>query len=162
MTTALAVSGLPVDRFCFEGFAPRKQGARSRWLSELVAEPRTCVFFESPRRLAETLADAVQVLGPERRVAVCRELTKTHEEVLRGTLRELAAWAESNEVLGEITVVLDGGRPAVPEIETLVARVEELMDDGMGLREACATAIGESGATLSRRDLYDAVVKARD
>lgn len=162
VTTALAVSGLPVDRFCFEGFAPRKQGARSRWLSELVAEPRTCVFFESPRRLAETLADAVQVLGPERRVAVCRELTKTHEEVLRGTLRELAAWAESNEVLGEITVVLDGGRPAVPEIETLVARVEELMDDGMGLREACATAIGESGATLSRRDLYDAVVKARD
>ncbi|AFN62754.2 ribosomal RNA small subunit methyltransferase I [Mycobacteroides abscessus subsp. bolletii 1S-154-0310] len=162
VTTALAVSGLPVDRFCFEGFVPRKQGARSRWLSELVAEPRTCVFFESPRRLAETLADAVQVLGPERRVAVCRELTKTHEEVLRGTLRELAAWAESNEVLGEITVVLDGGRPAVPEIETLVARVEELMDDGMGLREACATAIGESGATLSRRDLYDAVVKARD
>lgn len=162
VTTALAVSGLPVDRFCFEGFVPPKQGARSRWLSELVAEPRTCVFFESPRRLAETLADAVQVLGPERRVAVCRELTKTHEEVLRGTLRELAAWAESNEVLGEITVVLDGGRPAVPEIETLVARVEELMDDGMGLREACATAIGESGATLSRRDLYDAVVKARD
>lgn len=161
VTTALAVSGLPVDRFCFEGFAPRKQGPRRRWLAELVAEPRTCVFFESPRRLAETLVDAVQVLGPERRAAVCRELTKTHEEVLWGTLRELVAWAESNEVLGEITVVLDGGRPAVPEIETLVARVEELMDDGMGLRESCATAIGESGATLSRRDLYDAVVKAR-
>lgn len=160
VTTALAVSGLPVDRFCFEGFAPRKQGARRRWLAELVAEPRTCVFFESPRRLGETLADAVEVLGPERRAAVCRELTKTHEEVLRGTLRELAAWAEG-DVLGEITVVLDGGRPAVPEIETLVARVEELMDDGMGLRESCAMAIGESGVTLSRRDLYDAVVKAR-
>ncbi|WP_078290553.1 16S rRNA (cytidine(1402)-2'-O)-methyltransferase [Mycobacterium sp. D16R24] len=160
VTTALAVSGLPVDRFCFEGFAPRKQGARRRWLAELVAEPRTCVFFESPRRLRETLADAVEVLGPERRAAVCRELTKTHEEVLRGTLRELAVWAEG-DVLGEITVVLDGGRPAVPEIDTLVARVEELMDDGMGLRESCAMAIGESGATLSRRDLYDAVVKAR-
>ncbi|QCH22736.1 16S rRNA (cytidine(1402)-2'-O)-methyltransferase [Mycobacteroides salmoniphilum] len=160
VTTALAVSGLPVDRFCFEGFAPRKQGARRRWLAELVAEPRTCVFFESPRRLGETLADAVEVLGPERRAAVCRELTKTYEEVLRGTLRELAVWAEG-DVLGEITVVLDGGRPAVPEIETLVARVEELMDDGMGLRESCAMAIGESGATLSRRDLYDAVVKAR-
>ncbi|WP_078325050.1 16S rRNA (cytidine(1402)-2'-O)-methyltransferase [Mycobacteroides salmoniphilum] len=160
VTTALAVSGLPVDRFCFEGFAPRKQGARRRWLAELVAEPRTCVFFESPRRLGETLADAVEVLGPERRAAVCRELTKTYEEVLRGTLRELALWAEG-DVLGEITVVLDGGRPAVPEIETLVARVEELMDDGMGLRESCAMAIGESGATLSRRDLYDAVVKAR-
>ncbi|MFA4082985.1 16S rRNA (cytidine(1402)-2'-O)-methyltransferase [Mycobacteroides salmoniphilum] len=160
VTTALAVSGLPVDRFCFEGFAPRKQGARRRWLAELVAEPRTCVFFESPRRLGETLADAVEVLGPERRAAVCRELTKTYEEVLRGTLRELAVWAEG-DVLGEITVVLDGGRPAIPEIETLVARVEELMDDGMGLRESCAMAIGESGATLSRRDLYDAVVKAR-
>ncbi|MBF9317058.1 16S rRNA (cytidine(1402)-2'-O)-methyltransferase [Mycobacteroides chelonae] len=160
VTTALAVSGLPVDRFCFEGFAPRKQGARRRWLAELSTEPRTCVFFESPRRLAETLADAVEVLGPERRAAVCRELTKTHEEVLRGTLRELAVWAEG-EVLGEITVVLDGGRPAVPEIDTLVTRVEELMDDGMGLRESCAMAIGESGATLSRRDLYDAVVKAR-
>ncbi|AKC38069.1 ribosomal RNA small subunit methyltransferase I [Mycolicibacterium phlei] len=160
VTTALAVSGLPVDRFCFEGFAPRKQGARRRWLAELSGEPRTCVFFESPRRLAETLADAVEVLGPERRAAVCRELTKTHEEVLRGTLRELAVWAEG-EVLGEITVVLDGGRPAVPEIDTLVTRVEELMDDGMGLRESCAMAIGESGATLSRRDLYDAVVKAR-
>ncbi len=160
VTTALAVSGLPVDRFCFEGFAPRKQGARRRWLAELATEPRTCVFFESPRRLGETLADAVEVLGPERRAAVCRELTKTHEEVLRGTLRELAVWAEG-DVLGEITVVLDGGRPAVPEIETLVDRVEELMDDGMGLRESCAMAIGESGATLSRRDLYDAVVKAR-
>jgi len=160
VTTALAVSGLPVDRFCFEGFAPRKQGARRRWLAELSGEPRTCVFFESPRRLAETLSDAVEVLGPERRAAVCRELTKTHEEVLRGTLRELAVWAEG-EVLGEITVVLDGGRPAVPEIDTLVTRVEELMDDGMGLRESCAMAIGESGATLSRRDLYDAVVKAR-
>ncbi|GKT25815.1 Ribosomal RNA small subunit methyltransferase I, partial [Aduncisulcus paluster] len=148
VTTALAVSGLP-------------QGPRRRWLAELATEPRTCVFFESPRRLAETLADAVEVLGPERRLAVCRELTKTHEEVLRGTLRELAAWAESDDVLGEITVVLDGGRPAVPQIEALVARVEELMDDGMGLRESCATAIGESGATLSRRDLYDAVVKAR-
>ncbi|TDZ97471.1 16S rRNA (cytidine(1402)-2'-O)-methyltransferase [Mycobacteroides salmoniphilum] len=160
VTTALAVSGLPVDRFCFEGFAPRKQGARRRWLAELATEPRTCVFFESPRRLGETLADAVEVLGPERRAAVCRELTKTHEEVLRGTLRELAVWAEG-DVLGEITVVLDGGRPAVPEIETLVDRVEALMDDGMGLRESCAMAIGESGATLSRRDLYDAVVKAR-
>ncbi|MUM15595.1 16S rRNA (cytidine(1402)-2'-O)-methyltransferase [Mycobacterium sp. CBMA271] len=160
VTTALAVSGLPVDRFCFEGFAPRKQGPRKRWLAELATERRTCVFFESPRRLADTLADAVEVLGPVRRAAVCRELTKTHEEVLRGTLYELAAWAEG-DVLGEITVVLDGATPAVPEIDVLVTRVQDLTDDGMGLREACATAIGESGATLSRRDLYDAVVKAR-
>ncbi|MGH3722621.1 MAG: 16S rRNA (cytidine(1402)-2'-O)-methyltransferase [Mycobacterium sp.] len=160
VTTALAVSGLPVDRFCFEGFAPRKQGARKRWLADLLTEPRTCVFFESPRRLADTLADAVEVLGPDRRAAVCRELTKTHEEVLRGTLHELASWAEG-EVRGEITVVLAGGGRVVPEIDALVARVEELTRGGMGLRESCAEAIWESGATMPRRDLYDAVVKAR-
>lgn len=160
VTTALAVSGLPVDRFCFDGFAPRKPGPRRRWLGEFSAEPRTCVFFESPRRLAETLADAVEVLGAERRAAVCRELTKTHEEIRRGTLGELAVWAQEG-VLGEITVVLAGGTPAVPELDAMVVRVQELTDDGMGLREACAEAIWEAGATMSRRDLYDAVVKAR-
>ncbi len=91
VTTALAVSGLPSERFCFEGFAPRKHAARIAWLKTLAAEPRTCVFFESPRRLADCLRDAVEALGPERRAVVCRELTKTHEEIIRGTLAELAA-----------------------------------------------------------------------
>ena len=110
VTTALAVSGLPVERFCFEGFAPRKHSARVSWLKTLAAEPRTCVFFESPRRLPDTLRDAVDALGPERRAVVCRELTKTHEEIVRGTLGELAEWA-GDGVLGEITVVLAGATP---------------------------------------------------
>ena len=93
VTTALAVSGLPSDRFCFEGFAPRKHAARLTWLATLAGERRTCVFFESPRRLAECLDDAVDRLGPDRLAVVCRELTKTHEEVKRGTLAELAEWA---------------------------------------------------------------------
>ena len=105
VTTALAVAGLPSERFCFEGFAPRKQAARTSWLQSLAGEPRTCVFFESPRRLPDTLSDAVDVLGPDRRGAVCRELTKTYEEVKRGTLGELAERTASG-VLGEIVVVV--------------------------------------------------------
>src|SRR6201997_1603717 len=109
VTTALAVSGLPSERFCFEGFAPRKRSARRAWLATLAAEQRTCVFFESPRRLAACLADAAEELGTDRRAAICRELTKVHEEVVRGSLGELADWA-TRGVLGEITVVLAGGQ----------------------------------------------------
>src|SRR5258707_2121644 len=109
VTAAVAVSGLPTDRFCFEGFVPRKAGERARRLAGLRAERRTMVFFESPRRLAKTLADMVAAFGPDRRAAVCRELTKTHEEVRRGPLTELAHWAERG-VLGEITLVV-GGAP---------------------------------------------------
>ena len=111
VTTALVLSGLPADRFCFEGFAPRRAGERRRWLQTLAAEPRAMVFFESPHRLADTLAAAVEVLGPSRAAAVCRELTKTHEEVLRGPLAELAEWAATGPVRGEITVVLAGAAP---------------------------------------------------
>src|SRR5688572_1275039 len=98
VTTALVLSGLPAERFCFEGFAPRRDGERHRWLGTLRAEQRATVFFESPHRLAATLAAAVEVLGADRAGAVCRELTKTHEEVLRGSLAELAAWAEEGPV----------------------------------------------------------------
>lgn len=158
VTTALAVSGLPSDRFCFEGFAPRK--GRQAWLGALAAERRTCVFFESPRRLAETLADAVTVLGPDRRAVVCRELTKTHEQIKRGTLAELARWA-ADGVLGEITVVLDGATP-VTDLESLVAQVLELVDDGARVKDACAEVIAENPGAPSRRELYDAVLRARD
>ena len=160
VTTALAVSGLPSDRFCFEGFAPRRHGARRTWLAALAAEPRTAVFFESPRRLADCLSDAVAELGPQRRAVVCRELTKTHEEIRRGTLGELSDWA-ANGVLGEITVVLAGATPKA-DVDELVAEVGELVEGGMGVKEACATVIGAHPGAPSRRALYDAVLRSRD
>ncbi|TLH67517.1 16S rRNA (cytidine(1402)-2'-O)-methyltransferase [Mycolicibacterium cosmeticum] len=160
VTTALAVSGLGADRFCFEGFAPRKQSARRTWLAGLAAEQRTAVFFESPRRLADTLRDAVDTLGPERRAVVCRELTKTHEEIRRGTLGELADWA-ADGVLGEITVVLAGAVPKA-DLATLVAEVSELVDEGARVKDACAQVVAAHPGAPSRRELYDAVLKARD
>ncbi|WP_396927222.1 16S rRNA (cytidine(1402)-2'-O)-methyltransferase [Mycolicibacterium sp.] len=159
VTTALAVSGLPSDRFCFEGFAPRKQSARRAWLAGLAAEQRTCVFFESPRRLADCLRDAVDELGGERRVVVCRELTKVHEEILRGSLAELAEWADEN-VLGEITVVLAGAVPTT-DLPSLVAAVDELVADGMRVKDACARVVEAHPGAPSKRELYDAVLRSR-
>nr|WP_282434832.1 16S rRNA (cytidine(1402)-2'-O)-methyltransferase [Nocardia panacis] len=158
VTTALALSALPVERFCFDGFAPRKSGARREWLRTLLTEPRACVFFEAPHRLADCLADAVRVLGPDRRAAVCRELTKTYEEVVRGTLAELAAWAVDG-ARGEITVVLAGAQPRSVDPHDLVAEVTALTDGGMRLKDACGAVAAEAG--VSRRELYDAVLEAR-
>jgi 16S rRNA (cytidine1402-2'-O)-methyltransferase len=160
VTTALAVSGLPSERFCFEGFAPRKHSARVSWLQTLAAEPRTCVFFESPRRLADCLRDAVDVLGTQRRAVVCRELTKTHEDIVRGSLAELAEWA-SDGVLGEITVVLAGATPQA-DLPTLVGEVNALVDDGMRVKDACAQVVVANPGAPSRRQLYDAVLRSRD
>ncbi|MEE2031575.1 16S rRNA (cytidine(1402)-2'-O)-methyltransferase [Rhodococcus chondri] len=157
VTTALALSGLPVERFCFDGFPPRKGGQRRAWLQTLAAEPRAVVFFEAPHRLAACLADAVEVLGGERRAAVCRELTKTYEEVRRGTLAELAQWA-ADGVRGEITVVLEGATSQAVEPSALVEVVEELVGKGMRLKDACAHA---ATAGVSKRELYDAVLEAR-
>jgi 16S rRNA (cytidine1402-2'-O)-methyltransferase len=159
VTTALAVSGLPSEKFCFEGFAPRKHAARLAWLKTLAAEPRTCVFFESPRRLADCLRDAVDQLGPARRAVVCRELTKTHEEIVRGALAELADWAVDG-VLGEITVVLAGATPRA-DLPALVAEVRALVDDGMRVKDACAEVVDSTPGAPSRRELYDAVLRAR-
>ncbi|HET9874724.1 MAG TPA: 16S rRNA (cytidine(1402)-2'-O)-methyltransferase [Mycobacterium sp.] len=159
VTTALALSGLPSDKFCFEGFAPRKPAARRAWLASLADERRSCVFFESPRRLAGCLRDAVAQLGGARRAAVCRELTKVHEEVVRGSLDELARWA-ADGVLGEITVVLAGATPHT-EMSVLVAEVAQLTGDGMGVKEACARVVAEHPGAPSRRELYDAVLRSR-
>nr|WP_296774068.1 16S rRNA (cytidine(1402)-2'-O)-methyltransferase [Rhodococcus sp. (in: high G+C Gram-positive bacteria)] len=157
VTTALALSGLPVERFCFDGFAPRKQGQRRRFFETLKSEPRACVFFEAPHRVADCLADAVHVLGPDRRAAVCRELTKTYEEIKRGTLGELAAWAAEG-VRGEITVVLAGAIAVASDPEDLIDDVEELVASGMRLKDACAQlAVGG----VSKRELYEAVLAAR-
>ena len=159
VTTALVVSGLPAERFCFEGFAPRKKSARLSWLATLAAEPRTCVFFESPRRLAACLRDAVEALGAQRRAVVCRELTKTHEEIVRGSLAELAQWAEHG-VLGEITVVLAGATPTA-DLDTLVANVKQLVDAGARVKDACAQVVAAIPGAPSRRELYDAVLRSR-
>jgi 16S rRNA (cytidine1402-2'-O)-methyltransferase len=160
VTTALALSGLPSERFCFEGFSPRKSSARRTWLAAMATEPRTTVFFESPRRLAACLADAVDELGAQRRAAVCRELTKVHEEVIRGTLAELAEWA-ADGVLGEVTVVLAGATPRA-DVSTLVAEVSALVDGGMRVKDACAQVISAHPGAPSRRELYDAVVRSRE
>ncbi|WP_425004331.1 16S rRNA (cytidine(1402)-2'-O)-methyltransferase [Mycolicibacterium sp. S3B2] len=159
VTTALAVAGLPADRFCFEGFAPRKRSARKTWLAGLAAEQRTCVFFESPRRLGDCLRDAVDVLGPDRRAAVCRELTKTHEEVVRGTLADLADWA-ADGVLGEISVVLAGVVPSA-DPESLVEEVNRLVGAGMRVKDACAQVVEATAGAPSKRELYDAVLRSR-
>jgi len=159
VTTALAVSGLPSDRFCFEGFAPRRHSARSAWLATLAAEARTCIFFESPRRLAACLRDAVDVLGSDRDAVVCRELTKTHEEIVRGSLAELAQWADDG-VLGEITVVLAGAAPQA-DVATLVDEVNALVEAGARVKDACAEVIARYPGAPSRRLLYEAVVSAR-
>jgi 16S rRNA (cytidine1402-2'-O)-methyltransferase len=158
VTTALALSGLPCDGFCFEGFAPRKPGERSRWLTSLRDEPRTAVFFESPHRLGSLLADAVSVLGGDRRAAVCRELTKTYEEVKRGTLAALAEWA-SDGVRGEITVVLSGAEPRSVSVADLVDEVAERVAAGERLKSAAAEVAEAAG--VSKKELYDAVLASR-
>ena len=158
VTTALALSGLPVERFCFDGFAPRKAGARRAWLTELLTERRACVFFESPHRIAETLADAADVLGPDRRAAVCRELTKTYEQVRRGTLPDLAEWA-ADGVRGEITVVIAGADPVSADPADYVAEVLRRVESGERLKDACAAVAAETGA--SKRELYEAALAAR-
>lgn len=153
--TALALSGLKVGKFAFDGFAPRKPGARRAWLESLRQEQRAVVFFESPHRLAETLATAVEVLGPQRLVAVCRELTKTYEEVRRGTLDEMAEWAVDH-ARGEITVVLDGAGELEVDLDSLLDQVEQLQSEGMRLKDACKQAA--QGTQYSGRELYQAAL----
>ncbi len=155
---ALAVSGLPVDRFCFEGFLPRKAGERSRGLGELADERRTMVFFEAPHRLAETLGAMATAFGAGRRAAVCRELTKTYEEVRRGTLADLTGWA-ADGVKGEITVVVAGAERTVASLEDAVAGIRERVEAGERLKDVTADVSARTG--LSRKALYDAAVAAR-
>ena len=157
VTTALVISGLPSDRFVFEGFPPRRAGERGRRFAELAAERRTLVFFESPRRLPATLAELAASFGPQRRAAVCRELTKTHEEVIRGTLAELAVQL-ADGVLGEITLVV-AGAPATQSVATpaeAAGAVAQREQAGLPRKEAIAAVARETG--LPRRAVYDAVV----
>ncbi|WP_036554372.1 16S rRNA (cytidine(1402)-2'-O)-methyltransferase [Nocardioides insulae] len=157
--TALAVSGLPVDRFCFEGFLPRKSGERARRLSALAGEERTLVFFEAPHRTEAALRAMAEAWGPDRRAAVCRELTKTHEEVRRGPLADLAAWAGEG-VRGEVTLVIEGATPSAPvaaDRDSLRAAVAELEEDGVRRKEAILEVARLAG--VPKREVYDAVHK---
>jgi len=156
--TALAISGLPTDRFTFEGFLPRKPGERRSALRALAAEQRTMVFFESPARLAGSLADMGVAFGAERRIAVCRELTKYYEEVRRGVSAELVAWAEAG-VKGEIVVVVEGATAHDISPEDALVQVQTLVTDGMRLKDAAAEVASQTG--LSSRDLYQGALAAR-
>jgi 16S rRNA (cytidine1402-2'-O)-methyltransferase len=158
-TMAIALSGLPTDRFTFEGFAPRTSGARVAFYEALRFEERTIVLFEAPHRLLESLTDARSILGSDRRGAICREMTKRYEQTIRGTLDELIEWASNNEVLGEITLVF-GGVEAGNEAKTneqLLARVREFEAAGMDRKAAIATVAQE--LDLPKKLVYAAVVE---
>jgi 16S rRNA (cytidine1402-2'-O)-methyltransferase len=160
VTTALAVSGLASDRFCFEGFLPRKGAERRSRLASLAGEERTLVFFEAPHRLAASLADLASAFGGDRSAAVCRELTKTYEEIRRGALDELAAWAASGEPKGEITLVVGGAMPDSSRAtdEALLAAVVDRVAAGASRRDAIASVAVAYG--VSRREVYNLVVGA--
>jgi len=157
--TALAVSGLPVDRFCFEGFLPRKAGERSRRLAGLREEQRTMVFFEAPHRTAAALSAMAEAFGGDRRAAVCRELTKTHEEVRRAGLADLATWA-ADGVRGEVTLVVEGASADASDVPvdagSLAALVAEEQAVGSSRKEAIVEVARRAG--VPKRVVFDAVV----
>lgn len=156
---ALALSGLPTDRFCFDGFVPRKPGERGRFFAELTHERRTAVVFESPHRIHATLESAAQELGEDRPAALTRELTKTYEEVVRGTLGEVRRAVADRELKGEITLVIGGALPPAPaDPDDHAARVVALARDGMKLKDAAALVASETG--LRKRELYEAALRA--
>ncbi|HET9650484.1 MAG TPA: 16S rRNA (cytidine(1402)-2'-O)-methyltransferase [Microlunatus sp.] len=156
--TALAVSGLPVDRFCFEGFLPRKAGERARRLAELATEPRTMVFFEAPHRTEDTLRAVAETFGADRPGAVCRELTKTYEEVVRGPVAELAAWAAEG-VRGEVTLVVAGATATGADLGRAADQVAELVASGARLKAAVAEVAERTG--LARNALYAEALRRR-
>lgn len=165
VTTALVMSGLPMDRFCFEGFLPRAAGERQSRLRELLGEPRTMVFFEAPHRLAVTLAAMAQVWGGEREAAVCREMTKTYEEVVRGSLEELHTWATGG-VRGEITLVVRGADAESQRVSRglatdadVLAAIAAAEESGLTRKEAIAYVAKEAGRP--RRDVYELVIHLR-
>ncbi|MFC7458432.1 16S rRNA (cytidine(1402)-2'-O)-methyltransferase [Brachybacterium sp. GCM10030267] len=159
--TALAASGIAPDRFTFEGFPPRREGRRASALEPLATEQRTMVFFESPRRTAVTLAAMAEAFGLERRGAVARELTKTYEEIQRGTLGELVAWAEATEVLGEVVIVVAGAEPVAASAEDLVEDVLARAAAGERLKDA-AKAAARSAPGITASELYDQALRRKD
>lgn len=158
--TALAASGIAPDRFTFEGFPPRREGRRAGALEPLAAEERTMVFFESPRRTAATLASMAEAFGGARPAAVARELTKTYEEIRRGSLEELVAWAEEGEVLGEVVIVVAGAAPVQARAEDLVDGVLVRVAAGERLKTA-AKEVARAHAGVGASELYDLALRRR-
>ena len=161
VTTALLLSGLATDRFCFEGFTPRTTGTRQGWYEKLSYEERTIIFFEAPHRLQESLTDAVAVLGENRRAAICREMTKIYEETIRGSLSELLEWSTNREILGEITIVLEGfdrsSRSYSADQLVELVRAREAAGDS---RKDAISAIAKE-VNLPKRIVFDAMVGAK-
>ena len=159
LITALSVSGLPTGRFTFEGFLPMNKKNRRAQLDGLRSESRTMLFYEAPHKLTATLEDLAEVFGPDRRVAVCRELTKLHEEIRRTTLGEAAQWYAANSPRGEFVLVVEGAVPAVREADpaAALARVEELRAQGLPLKAAARQAAGEFG--VPKNQLYDLALR---
>ena len=161
VTTALLLSGLATDRFCFEGFSPRASGARRAWYEKFAIEPRTIIFFEAPHRLQESLTDALALLGPQRRAAICREMTKTYEETIRGTLEELLEWSLGREILGEISMVIEGydvdSQSFTPE--QLVVLVQDR--EGAGISRKEAISLVAKDLNLPKRLVFDAMVDSK-
>jgi len=156
--TALLLSGFSTDRFCFEGFAPRTQGARQRWFKDLATEERTIIFFEAPHRIVKSLEDAAAAFGVERSVAICREMSKHYEEVVRGTFSDLITWAKSKDVLGEITVVVEGYALGTNNLsqDELVRLVIEQESAGESRKEAIAQVAKAN--KVAKRVVFDAMV----
>lgn len=158
VTTALLLSGLPTDRFCFEGFPPRTKVAREKWFKDLAQEQRTIIFFEAPHRIVESLIDAQTAFGANRSGVICREMSKHYEEVIRGSIAELITWAESKDILGEITMVVEGFDPGTRQFsqEELVRLVIEQENAGESRKEAITQVAKQNG--VAKRVVFDAMV----
>jgi 16S rRNA (cytidine1402-2'-O)-methyltransferase len=158
VTTALLLSGLPTDRFCFEGFAPRTSVARVNWFSELVEQPRTIIYFEAPHRITESLQDAITAFGADRQAVICREMSKQYEEIIRGSLNELLQWSEAKEILGEITVVVSGFNPQEREVnqDAIIENVLRYESSGISRKEAMAEVAKSYG--IAKRTVFDVMV----
>jgi 16S rRNA (cytidine1402-2'-O)-methyltransferase len=158
VTSALLLSGLPTDRFCFEGFPPRTSAARLKWFNQLIEEERTVIFFEAPHRIVESLADALSVFGSNRMGAICREISKQYEEIVRGDLEYLLDWSKSKDILGEITVVISGFDPGSREVSSqqIVEKVLSYEASGITRKEAISEVATEFG--ISKRIIFDVMV----
>lgn len=158
VTTALLLSGLPTDRFCFEGFAPRTKGARIKWFEDLAQQERTMIFFEAPHRILESLTDAADAFGLDRKAAICREMSKHYEEIVRGSISDLINWAKSKEVLGEITIVIEGFDPNTRQFSSQELIELVLAYEAAGESRKVAISLVAKENSVSKRVVFDAMV----